>query len=257
MSTIERPAYQLRITHRCLVEDLGFTSDDLERPLEELAAGDSDAAKFVRTFTEKRGIDPVDEDSIEGLATGRVPMHPLRRGQRIRGLTWFDRDTNVVWLVAAHFDHRSGERGDSYAYFRGLRAEQLLPEELDYLLFREQQAIQAADAILDHIDPALRSALADQGTEVRMDIGGVPVCLLVTRATPSPPRLKVALSMRRTGSRFEPPPWWIPAILARCYRRPFAGWEDLPYTDDRSFGSRRLGPDEMTFESFVSDAERL
>jgi len=257
MSTSERPAHQLRITHRCLVEDLGFTSDDLERSLDELAAGSSDAAKFVRTFIAKRGIDPVDEDSIEGLATGRIPMHPLRRGERIRGLTWLDRDTNVVWLVAAHFDHRSGERGDSYAYFRALRADQLLPEELDQLLFREQQAIQAADAILDRIDPALRSALADPGAETRLDIGGVPVSLLVTRVTPSPPRLKVAISMRRTESGFEPPPEWIPAILARCFRRPFGGWEDLPYTEERTFGGRKLGHDEMAFESFVTDAEGL
>jgi hypothetical protein len=186
MSTSERMAHQLRITHRCLVEDLGFTSDDLNRSLDELAAGSSDAAKFIRTFIEKRGTDPVDEDSIEDLATGRIPMHPLRRGERIRGLTWHDRGANVVWLVAAHFAHRSGERSDSYAYFRGLRADQLLPEELDYVLFREQQAIQAADAILDVIDPALRSALADPGTETRLDVGGVPVSVLVTHVTPSP-----------------------------------------------------------------------
>ncbi|MEO8511567.1 MAG: hypothetical protein ABI534_10040 [Chloroflexota bacterium] len=239
------------------MEDLGFTSDDLERSLDELAAGSSDAAKFIRTFTDKRGTDPVDEDSIEDLASGRIPMHPLRRGERIRGLTWLDRDTNVVWLVAAHFDHRSGERGDSYAYFRALRADQLLPEELDYRLFREQQAIQAADAILDSIDPALRSALADPNAEVRVDIGGVPVRLLVARATPPPPRVKVAVSMHRTDTGFEPPPWWIPAILARCFRRPFAGWDDLPYSDDRTFGSRKLGHDEMAFESFVTDAEGL
>jgi hypothetical protein len=247
----------LRITHRCLVEDLGFRSDDLERPLDELAATDSDAGKFIRTFIDKRGPDPVDEDSIEELATGRIPMHPLRRGERIRGLTWYDRDANVVWLVAAHFGHQSGERSDSYAYFRSLRREQLLPEELDYLLFREQQAVHAADAILDLIDPGLRSALSDAGAEVRLDIGGTPVSLLVTRTTPPPPRLKVAISMRRTASGFEPPPWWVPAILARCFRRPFADWNDLPYSDDRTFGSRRLGPDEWPFESFVTDAEEI
>jgi hypothetical protein len=257
MATGTNPPHQLRITSRCLVEDLGFSSDDLERPLDELAATDSDAGKFIRTFIEKRGPDPVDEDSIEALATGRIPMHPLRRGERIRGLTWHDRNANVVWLVAAHFAHRSGERSDSYAYFRGLRADQLLPEELDYTLFREQQAIQAADAILDLIDPALRSALEDPGAEIRLDIGGVPVSLLVTRVTPSPPRLNVAVSMRRTETGFEPPPEWIPAILARCFRRSFGGWEDLPYTDDRVFGSRQVGADEMVFESFVTDAEGI
>lgn len=257
MSPGTKTPHHLRITRRCLVEDLGFSSDDLERPLDELAATDSDAGRFIRTFIEKRGPDPVDEDSIEGLATGRIPMQPLRRGERIRGLTWHDRNANVVWLVAAHFAHRSGERSDSYAYFRGLRADQLLPEELDYMLFREQQAIQAADAILDLIDPALRSALADPGTEIRLDIGGVPVSLLVIRVTPSPPRLKVAISMHRTESGFEPPPEWIPAILARCFRRPFGGWEDLPYTEDRTFGGRKLGHDEMAFESFVTDTEGL
>ena len=251
------PPHQLRITRRCLVEDLGFSPDDLERPLDELAATDSDAGKFIRTFIEKRGPDPVDEDSIEGLATGRIPMHPLRRGERIRGLTWHDRDANVVWLVAAHFAHRSGERGDSYPYFRSLRIDQLLPEELDYLLFREQQAIQAADAILDLIGPGLRSALDDPGSEIRLNVGGTPVSLLVTRPTPSPPRLKVAISMRRTASSFEPPPWWLPAILARCFRRQFAGWDDLPFSDDRSFGARRIGNDEWAFESFVTDAEEV
>jgi hypothetical protein len=247
----------LRITHRCLVEDLGFSSDDLTRPLDELAAIDSDAGKFIRTFIEKRGADPVDEDSIEGLATGRIPIHPLRRGERIRGLTWHDREANVVWLVAAHFAHRSGERGDSYVYFRSLAATELLPDENDYQVFREQQAIQAADAILDLIDPGLRSALADPGTEVRLDIGGTPVSLLVSRATPSPPRLKVAISMRRTASGFEPPPEWIPAILARCFRIQYDGWHDLPYSEDRTFGSRKVGSDEMVFESFIVDADAL
>lgn len=257
MSTSPGPPHQLRITHRCLVEDLGFSPDDLGRPLDELAATDSDAGKFIRTFIEKRGPDPVDEDSIERLATGRIPMHPLRRGERIRGLTWHDRDANVVWLVATHFVHRSGERSDSYAHFRSLRLEQLLPDELDYLLFREQQAVHAADAILDLIDPGLRSALGDVGAEVRLDIGGTPVSLLATRTNPPPPRLKVAISMRRTASGFEPPPWWIPAILARCFRRPFGGWDDLPYSDDRTFGDRSLGRDEIAFESFITGAEGL
>jgi len=251
------PPHQLRITRRCLVEDLGFSPNDLERPLDELAATDSDPGKFIRTFIEKRGPDPVDEDSIEGLATGRIPMHPLRRGERIRGLTWYDRETNVVWLVAAHFAHRSGERSDSYVYFRALAATQLLPDEHDYQLFREQQAIQAADAILDLIDPGLRSALADPGTEVRLDIGGAPVSLLVTRPTPAPPRLKVAISMRRTASGFEPPPEWIPAILARCFRARYDGWHDLPYSQDRTLGSRKVGSDEMVFESFIADSEAL
>lgn len=68
--------------------------------------------------------------------------------------------------------------------------------------------------------------------------------------------LKVASSVSRTDSGLEPPPW-SPAILARCFRRSFGGWDPLPYTDDRTCGGRKLSHDEMAFESFVTETEGL
>src|SRR5438874_614878 len=105
----------LRVTRRCLVDDLEFGASDLDRPLEELAA----RHQMVRAFVERRSQSPVGQETIQGL-TSRIVAYSLHSGED-RGITWHHVAAGIVWLLAAHF-HRSGNADDAYPYFRRLDA---------------------------------------------------------------------------------------------------------------------------------------
>ncbi len=243
-------ARRLRVTLRCLTEDLGLAEADADLPLEALGADSGDVAGLIKTFMDKRSTHPTDEDRIEHLATGRIPMHPLRRGKRIRGLTWSDEQTGVVWLVAAHFVHRSGERMDSYAYFRSLPASALLPSDSDFARLREEEALAARDAIFNVIDPARAEALNRPGDEIRIMVGPVAVSLVATSTEP-PPHVKVAVSTKWDDREIDPPPNVVLAIVTRVYLQHFRDWVELPWADDVDTIAGRRALDELVFEWFV------
>lgn len=121
--------YELRVTNRCLTENLAFREDETSAPLAALAKRNTLGGGFLRTFLDKRSVspEPSNEDVLNGLADGSPAMYPLRRGDQQRGVTWFDVKNQVVWLVASHHAHKSGAATDSYRYFRGLARAELLP----------------------------------------------------------------------------------------------------------------------------------
>ncbi len=92
---------QLRITGRCQREDL--TSPSL-RPVAHL---------LIEKFHELRGQAPDGGEGISGLRDR--PCKSLH-ASHYRGITWYDQQHDVVWLLAAHI-HREGSHDDSY--FRG------------------------------------------------------------------------------------------------------------------------------------------
>lgn len=239
--------HRLRITLRCLAENLGF--DDDGRTYDEIAALDDPAGQLVAAFLSKRRETPVGKDRIGGLATGGIPIYSLHSG-RARGLTWHDQDHDTVWLVAAHLSHSSGEKHDSYPYFRSLAGKSLLPSHEDYVRLREDEADEAAEAILSVLDPARKDAIEHPGEEIRVRVGPVLVSLLGTRVDP-PAHIKAAISMKWTEPDFDPPPSFVLAIVTRVYGQEFADWAELPFADDLdTFGSRRT-QDELVFEWYV------
>lgn len=246
--------YELRVTRRCLVEDLGFRESDLAVELPALAEGRTDGAVFLRTFLDQRSKapEPGDEGELECLAAGTPTMFPLRRGARQRGVTWFDERSGIVWLIAAHHSHRSGERNDSYVYFRGLRREQLLPERLDMVAVRTERADEAANAIWDDVPRLMAEADASRGAEVFGHVGRIPVSMVMTDDLP--PHLYVAVSQRWEEVGVHPPEGWIIALLARCYGHPYETADHLPIDTEMPHRERR--PDEDIYSDFVSDWPR-
>lgn len=116
--------YELRITGRCLQDDLGMHP--------ETSFAEASRHEIVRAFREKRRDQPFGAKTV-GPAAGVRTLFHLGQGDDHRGATWFDRDDAIVWLCAYGF-HRSGQPEDSFQHFDRLRTEQrIYPDEEDYL----------------------------------------------------------------------------------------------------------------------------
>jgi hypothetical protein len=253
MAQVRRPRVTLRISERCLVEDFGL-ADAVTLPVEHLEDLAGERSGLIRAFLVQRSTDPEGppEDRMSGLATGGVPIYILRHGARYRGLTWHDVEAGVVWLIAAHFAHRSGEASDSYIYFRTLTREQLRPSEHDLRRMREQEANQAVEGILGVIPALLREAGAEPGHEVRGQVGPVPIRIMLEPGPP-PPHVHLGIGMRRLDHPVDPPPDIILAIVTRVYGHAYDGWEDLPTSS--GFGDTPT-LDEWAFDDFITDWPR-
>jgi hypothetical protein len=233
------------------VEDLGFTLDDATTPLSELAKRTTDGALLLRTFLDKRDHqpEPDDEEELEGLADGTPRMYPIRRGDRQRGVTWWDAKYQAVWLTAAHHAHKSGATTDSYVYFRSLQRSQLLPDRLDFEQYFTEQADAESDAIWDEVPALMEHAVLFRGVEVRGHVGRVPIGIVMTDDIP--PHLYVAVSRKWDSVGVTPPTGWLFALASRCFMHEFDDVEDLPY--DRAMPHRPAAPDEDVLADFVAD----
>lgn len=155
--------YELRITQRCLIEDLGRAAD---APFSELLG-----QEIVRALVNRRCDGPVDTRRIEPLTSGRE-VYRLAYGHRHRGATWYDTGNDVVWLCAAAW-HQSGAPDDAFPYFKDLDREgRLLPTEADYRsLFLDRDA-RFADAVIEDAQALLQRARENEGEEQRGVLGG-------------------------------------------------------------------------------------
>lgn len=245
--------YQLRVTHRCLTEDLGFREDDAASALETLATRSTLGGEFLRTFLDKRGVSPTpsDEDVLNGLAAGTPSMYPLRRGDQQRGVTWYDQRSQVVWLVAGHHAHKSGAATDSYRYFRGLTRADLLPTRRDMTALQTERAEEEADRIWDDVPRLMDAAAASRNTEVRGHVGRVPIGMVMTADTPPHLYLAVSRKWERVGT--NPPEAWVFALLTRCYGHRY---EDVGHLPVDVAMPDRAAVDEDIYADFVTDWPR-
>ncbi len=221
--------WDLRVTERCLTEDLAFDPSQASADLSTLAAGAGLGAALLRAFLDKRDTvrEPDDEGVMERMAGGTPAMFPLRRGKRQRGLTWYDKRSETIWLVAAHHAHDSGDPDDSYAYFRSLRRDQLLPSRADMTRLREDRADRATEAVWDEVPALMRQAAQTRGAEVSGHVGRVPISMMMT--DDRPPHLYLAVSRRLEPGGLEPPEPFLVALLAKCYGHPYDADNWLPY----------------------------
>lgn len=172
----EPPAFasiELRITARCCRDDLEV--DPAGANLEELA----ETSTIVRKFVNLRSTVPEGSETFQ--AAGRADVFTLHGGQQ-RGATWYDREYRVVWLLGLG-THRSGDRGDSYAYLERLdKRGRLMPTEEDYeALIRERDARQIPEMIAE-VRALLKRARADpEKVHSAMLNTGVAISLYVER----------------------------------------------------------------------------
>jgi hypothetical protein len=130
--------YELRVTRRCLEEDLGRDPDS---DFAELL--DKATPEIVTALVKKRCDSPMDRSEIAPLSSGRT-VYRLAFGDDHRGGTWHDERFGVVWLLAYRL-HRSGKPDDAFPYIKGLdEAGRLLPTEADYKALFDDHGHRAA-----------------------------------------------------------------------------------------------------------------
>lgn len=196
----------LRVTRRCLMDDLGLPGTAVYIPLSDLAVQKA----IVKAFLGQRGQNPVGQETVTELKS-RIVAWTLHGGED-RGATWYDKAGNVVWLLASRF-HRSGERDDAYPYFRSLdRAGNLLPTEQDYLDLEKSRNPDFAKILLCEPPALIERALAAPGVIYPGRIAG----RLRVRLLYQPgdiPTLTVAISNRVDPGDMRLPEDWIGALL--------------------------------------------
>ncbi|HMI99015.1 MAG TPA: hypothetical protein VK488_04185 [Gaiellaceae bacterium] len=170
-SFVCRAGHELRVTERCVVDDLGF---DRETDFDILLRHEIVTALRNRRHTVVYGTATV------GPAAGDDTLWVLRQTHDHRGATWFDAEQNVVWLCAyAH--HRSGAPGDAFEHFPQLiEAGLMRPTAADYEALGDDRAERFAAVVGIEAQALLAAARAQPGVEERRVVGTTqPVGLVV------------------------------------------------------------------------------
>lgn len=190
---------ELRVTNRCLVEDLGAP--------ENATLEDVSDHPIVRAFLRERRSKTTGTRNVGQLSSGHE-IWVLTQGQRHRGGTWFEEGRSIVWLVAAGH-HESGSENDFFPYCQELdKARRLAPSESDYEgLFVDQDARFAARILIDA--PLLRKRAEEERGEVSGSIGGRFGVAVAIEVADDLQEMTVAFDLRSVGVRQH-----VPAILA-------------------------------------------
>jgi hypothetical protein len=130
------------------------------------------AHPLLAAFVRQRGHAPDVGEATRGLTT-RLTTRNLHAG-RSRGITWFDRDHGICWLLGGGDAHSAGQRDDIYRTLVALDARGLLfPTERDYLDVEE--ALEPSPGLIaelrDGRDNLLEQARDEPGKEIRRKFG--------------------------------------------------------------------------------------
>ena len=148
--------YELRVTRRCLISDLGLNSST--------PFADARAHPIVHAFENQRATEPRGTKTV-GPAAGDRTVYRLAYGNDHRGATWHDQVDRVIWLCAYHL-HRSGEDDDAFPYFHNLiDCGNLLPTEDDYSDLFDDRSRHFADTVYKDAQQLLNRARSHPGVE--------------------------------------------------------------------------------------------
>ena len=223
--------YELRVTARCLREDLG------ERYPERVEMESAQRYEIVRAFCSKRRESPTGTGTV-GPAAGERTLHALRQGHDHRGATWFDREERVVWLCA-YGTHRSGEADDAFQHFAALRQNGLIyPEREDYERLNDERAERFVALAPQELAELLEAAEEKTGQEVRAVIGGVEQLGLLVVVVETLDELFVACSQAALAD-----PTRVSIILTGLC--PDRAWDDWDFV--RELPTRVLRAGEICF----------
>lgn len=144
-------SHDLRVTARCCAADL---SEPPGTTLEELARRHEIVAKFRKM----RAQHPTGMEKLRDVPS-RLDIFNLHAG-RERGVTWHDRQYDVVWLLAVGH-HSSGDIDDAYPHFVKLaRQGALLPTVDDYELVIRDHDSRDVPVVLAQLNSLSRLAVA-------------------------------------------------------------------------------------------------
>lgn len=151
----------LRVTRRCLEDDLGLPTDRLQRDARHYCA----EHEALRTFVVKRETAPgTGEPIVDVGKTGSVLSLHVGQG---RAATIWDPEADVCWLLAWSATHATGERRDAYQHFMRLdRRGELMPTAEDYEAIDADAVAYIVDGLLDACSDLYKEARANPGIEM-------------------------------------------------------------------------------------------
>ncbi len=232
--------HALRATKRCLVEDLRLPATAAKGPLEAVAG----SSGIVDAFLERRARHPLGQETIQGL-TSRIVAYSLHSAD-YRGITWYQENHRVVWLLAAAF-HRSGKRDDAYPYFISLDNEgRLLPKTEDVELLVAEQTKDLARHLLEQVPALTQQVLSNPGRLLGGVLGGRIKIRAIFEADDTP-MLSVAISQKLQPGNLQLPADWLMIVAAAFF--PDGDPQNLSFAWD--MGGRPLREDEIAFCDFV------
>ncbi len=178
--------YDLRITRRCLVSDLGF---EASAPFDQCRSH-----PIVRAFENQRADEPIGTRTV-GPAAGELTAYRLGHGHDHRGATWHDQTERVVWLCAYGL-HRSGEDDDAFPYFHELIGTgSLLPTEDDYTALFDDRGRRFTETLYEDAQQLLARARATPGVEQSGLLGGEETAAIVVEVVDTLQETYVAFSV--------------------------------------------------------------
>jgi hypothetical protein len=228
--------YELRVTARCLREDLAESETvDLE---------DAQRHEIVRAFCNQRSGSPIGTRTV-GPAAGARTLYRLGHRDEHRGATWFDLEESVVWLCATG-KHRSGEPDDAFRYFDELIEQGLIyPEVDDYERLYDDRADRFVAFAPEELQALLAVAEQQACSEVRAVVGGLEELGIVIVVVEPMDELFVACS----EAALTDPTRVVIILTALC---PDRAWEE--WRTEQSLPIRPLNAGEICF-SIMRDGE--
>jgi hypothetical protein len=225
--------YELRITARCLDEDLGSHEG---ASFEELSG-----REIVTAFVNRRKNSPTNTRTVAPLTSGEE-VYRLAYGERHRGATWHDEANRVVWLHA-YAQHEFEDRGDAFPYFKQLdHDDRLLPTAADYeALFRDRD-LRFTEVVAHEAAQLLQTAREAPGTEQRAVIGGQFGVGVAVEVVETLEEAWVAVKTRGLTQEY------LAILFAALF--PEAGFEDIASIS--TLGERKLDPDELGFRCLLN-----
>lgn len=217
--------WELRITGRCLSDDLNASSDADFRDVEGL--------QIVKAFIRERAARTEGTRDVNGLRCGQTAW-VLAHGNDHRGATIHDPEHEVVWLVA-YARHRSGESDDFFPYCRGLdAADRLLPTEKDYKRLIEDRDRRFVEAVTLEAPLILRYGRENPG-EHKHRLGGDMAAGIAVEVEPGVEAITIAF-------RLDAIDWDAVPILCAAF------YSGTPWDHATKMPSRELEPGEVAME---------
>ncbi len=164
------PCWELRITERCLVNDLSL----------EAGVGFDESLRhpIVDAFVKKR-LNSTGEGKTVGPEAGPETLHHLGSGDRHRGATWWDAENKVVWLCGYGW-HESEADDDAFQLFKQLIEQgRIKPTPADIEALLDDRAERLANLLPEAAARLLEEARVDPGNEKTMTVGGLRLSIVV------------------------------------------------------------------------------
>jgi hypothetical protein len=134
------------------------------------------------------------------LSIARPLVYRLRVSD-YRGATWMDQGHAVLWLCGAR-RRQEGSEEDAYAWFSALDERgELLPNDDDMIRYRAEGALRVYKLLQSELFKHADDALAGEGSERMIDLGGMLPCRLLIRGR-GVREIWCALSLRSCDGSF-------------------------------------------------------